>query len=226
MDIKSFNNACDEFLAGKYILAEVKITCILREIANNEKLKNIVSNALENYEFKTEFSKHIGGDEEHPTLTLPKSEKEIISFVYSLLYTFDKKQISLYDFLRKFYGNDDNHGQEVYSFATNILLPFKNAVNNIYSKTHVIVTTDEYQENHYNHIKETVREILNNADDYKLKMTEKEEFTLLLNSLYLASDKNDKRLVYSLMIGLDYFTRNYKKCRPAFLSLENCFNNK
>ena len=121
MDIKSFNNACDEFLAGKYILAEVKIASILREIANNEKLKNIVSNALENYEFKTEFSKHIGGDEEQPTLTLPKSEKEIISFVYSLLYTFDKKQISLYDFLRKFYANDNNHGQEVYSFATNIL---------------------------------------------------------------------------------------------------------
>lgn len=225
MDIKTFNNACDEFLAGKYILAEVKINSILREINNNEKLKNIVADAVEDYDFRTEFSNRIGGDEEHPTLTIPTKEKEIIAFVYSLLYTFDKKQVSFYDFLRKFYGYDENHGQEVQDFSNAIILPFKTAVNNVYSKIHVIVTTDEYQQNHYNQIKAVVREILNNVDSFKLKMTEKEEFTMLLNSLYLASEKNDKKLVFSLMIGLDYFTRCYKKCRPAYLSLEQCFSN-
>ena len=35
--------------------------------------------------------------------------------------------------------------------------------------------------------------------------------------------KNDKKLVFSLMIGLDYFTRAHKKSRNAYLTLEECF---
>ena len=61
-------------------------------------------------------------------------------------------------------------------------------------------------------------------DNYKLGLNDKDEFTMLLNSLYLASDKNDKNLVYSLMIALDYFTKYHKKVRKTYLSLEECFS--
>ena len=61
-------------------------------------------------------------------------------------------------------------------------------------------------------------------DAYKLSLNEKEEFTMLLNSLYLACEKNDKNLVYSLMIGLDYFAKAHKHVKPAYFSLEECFN--
>ena len=69
----------------------------------------------------------------------------------------------------------------------------------------------------------TIKLILKNLDLYKLNINQKEEFTMLLNSLYLASEKNDKKLVFSLMIGLDYFTKANKKSRNAYLSLEECF---
>ena len=47
---------------------------------------------------------------------------------------------------------------------------------------------------------------------------------MLLNSLYLASEKNDKKLVFSLMIGLDYFTKANKRAREFYYMIEECFN--
>ena len=61
-------------------------------------------------------------------------------------------------------------------------------------------------------------------ENLKLGLNEKEEYKLLLNSLYVASDKNDKNLVYSLMIGIDYFTKHNKKVRKTYLALEECFS--
>ena len=39
-ELKSFNNACDEFITGKYILVDIKIASILKLISDDEKLKN------------------------------------------------------------------------------------------------------------------------------------------------------------------------------------------
>ena len=71
----------------------------------------------------------------------------------------------------------------------------------------------------------TIKLILKNIDSCKLNMNQKEEFTMLLNSLHMASEKNDKKLVFSLMIGIDYFSKSNKKARNAYYMLEECFEN-
>lgn len=219
-----FNTACDEFILGKYILADIKIASILKIIADDEKLKNIISSCIDDYDFNAAFSLASKENNKGFILTLPTNEKEIIAFVYNLLYRFDNKVYDFYDFIARYYKIEGEHnGKEFYNFANAIIIPFKNAINDIYSKRHVIVDTDDYQTNYYNKIKTCVRMIMKNIDNYKLKMNEKEEFTMLLNSLFIASEKNDKKLVYSLMIGLDYFTKVNKKSRSAYLSLEECF---
>lgn len=223
-DLINFNTACDEFVNGKYILADVKISSLLNIIAEDEKLRNIVASTLEDYDFKEKLINATKSEGNGYVLILPTDEKEIIAFVYSLFYRFNNKTIDFYDFISQYYKSDDeNPGKEFYNFANAIITPFKNAINSIYSKRHVIVESDDYQKNYYNKLITTVKLIVKNIDNYKLKMNEKEEFTMLLNSLYLASQKNDKKLVFSLMIGLDYFTRCNKRTRNAYLSLEECF---
>lgn len=219
-----FNTACDEFILGKYILADIKIGSILKIISEDEKIKNIITSCIDEYDFNTAFSLASKETENGFTLTIPNNEKEIIAFVYNLLYRFDNKIYDFYDFISKYYKNEgESNGKEFYNFANAIIIPFKQAINDIYSKRHVIVDADDYQTNYYNKIKQCIRLIMKNLDIYKLKMNEKEEFTMLLNSLFIASEKNDKKLVYSLMIALDYFTKINKKSRPAYLSLEDCF---
>ena len=139
------------------------------------------------------------------------------------MYKFKSGSLDFYQFLTQFYGAENANGKEFSEFAKSVIIPFKNAINSIYSKRHVLVETNDYQNNIYNKIMSTIKLIMKNLDAYKLNMNQKEEFTMLLNSLYLASEKNDKKLVFSLMIGLDYFTKCNKKSRVAYLSLEECF---
>ncbi len=217
-----FNNACDEFISGKYILAEAKIKTIMKIISEDEKIRDIISSCVESTEFGKILSNSLKEIDDQYVLEMPNDDKDIVSLVYGLLYRFDSKQLDFYDFLSRFNSQDESSNQFNH-FATNIIVPFKNSVNSIYSKRHVIVEAQDYQVNYYNKIKNCIRLIMNNIDNLKLKIDEKEEFTMLLNSLYIASDKNDKKLVFSLTIALDYFSRYNKKTRPSYLSIEECF---
>lgn len=222
-ELKSFNNACDEFISGKYLLVDIKINSILNLIDNDEKLSNIINSCLQDYDFSAEYKKYAINNDEETKLSLPSSDKEIIAFVYNLLYKFKSGNLDFYQFLSTFYGFETSNNKEFNNFAKSVITPFKDAINNVFSKRHIIVESNDYQNNVYNKIMSTIKLILKNLDLYKLNMNQREEFTMLLNSLYLASEKNDKKMVYSLMIGLDYFTKSNKKSRVAYLSLEECF---
>jgi len=212
-----FNSACDDFISGKYLLIDFKIASILKILETNRKLREIINSCCENYSF-TPNSINAEVTHEGAKLIIPTTEKEIVAFTYNLLSAFKNGTISINDFYSKFYPN-----LNINKFASELVSPFKDAVNNLYSKHHVLVETDEFQNNIYNKIKSTVKLIISNIDNFKLKMNEKEEFTLLLNSLYRAGEKSDKNLCYSLMVGLDYFSKFNKKTRSAYLSLEECF---
>ncbi len=220
-----FNSACDDFIAGRYILADVKLTSLMKLISNDEKLADIVSSALKNYDFDKNFKNSIIDEENNMQIVLPTDDMQIIAYVFNLLYRFDNKIIKFYDFIGKYFLKpNETSGNEFQNFANAVIIPFKEAINNTYSKRHIIVDTNEYQNNYYNKIKGQIKLILADLDNYKLKMSDKEEFTMLLNALYSASDKNDKKTVFSLMIGLDYFTRYNKKLRNCYFAIEDCFN--
>ena len=74
-DLINFNTACDEFVNGKYILAEVKISSLLNIIAEDDKLRNIVASTLENYDFKENLIKATKSEGNGYSLTLPTDEK-------------------------------------------------------------------------------------------------------------------------------------------------------
>lgn len=207
-DLDQFNIACEQLLNGKYVLIDVKLSSLLKIFDENEKLKIIVSNALNRYNFTTVFDKEI-----NPDIVLPQSDYEIISFVYLLLYKAKNNELNL----------GDNASNTLIKIVNKILPCFQNSINNVYSKNYQQIEAEEYQNNIFNNLKSTITLILNNLDKYKFTTTNKEEFLMLINSLFQASDKNDQNLVYSLMIGLDYFTASNKKLRNIYLTLEECF---
>lgn len=209
-DLDQFNIACEQLLNGKYVLIEVKLSSLLKIFDENEKLKILVSNALNKYNFSSAFE-----DEINTNLVLPQDEYEVISFVYTLLY--------------KAKNNELNFGEagsgNLIQIVNKILPSFQSAINNMYSKNYQQIEAEEYRNNIFNNLKSTITLILDNLDKYKFTTTNKEEFLMLINSLFQACEKNDKKLVYSLMIGLDYFTLANKKLRSIYLTLEECFSN-
>ena len=209
-NLNQFNITCEQLLNGKYILIDTKISSLLKIIEDNEKLKNIVSASLNEFDFSHTFNGEI-----NVNTILPYNEKEIVSFVYTFLFKFKNNELNL----------GENANETINQLIPNFLPSFQNAINSLFNKSHQEVETDEFQNNIYNNIKSTITLVLENLDNYKFTTTNKEEFLMLANSLYTASDKNDKNLVYSLMIGLDYFTQRNKKLRLIYLALEECFSN-
>ena len=222
-ELKNFNNACDEFVLGKYILVDLKITSILKIIAEDEKIANIVNTCLSSTDFNALCRQCLINTDGEYSIIMPNDEISIVSFVYNLLYRFKSGELDLYKFLKKYYNQDTVGSKEYTQFAQTAILPFKDAINSIYAKRHIIVESDDFQINYYNRLMSTIKLVAKNVDAYKLNINDREEFTMLLNALYIASEKNDKKLVFSLMIGLDYFTRVHKKSRIAYLTLEECF---
>ena len=224
-DLIGFNKICDEFIAGKYILADIKISSVLKTIAEQEKIRNIVASCTDRYDFNSAYKKAVTEDKKGgKTLILPTDDASLVAFIFGLLYRMDNKTIDLYNFLTDFFHEDNAEaGKEFINFTNDIIVPFKKAINNIYSSRHIVVDSNDYQTNYFNKIMSTIQLIIKNADSYRLKMNEKEEFTILLNSLNIACEKNDKKQVFALMIGIDYFTKVNKRSRPAYQALEDCF---
>ncbi len=214
-----FNTACEEFANGKFIFPENKIASILNALENNEKLKAIVSNALSNYNFNEIYANMV----ENGSIDLPDTNNELIAFVYSLLFNFQNKFLHFNDFVAKI--KTETAGEEFKEFCSSILFPFREAINTAFYSQSMSTSAPEVKKTYFVKLKTAIEQIFKNIDNFKLKMTEKEEFSMLLNSLYLACEKCDKKLVYSLMVGLDYFTKAYKKTRNAYYSLEECFAN-
>ncbi len=218
--LNDFNTACDEFIKGKYILIDIKINTIVSNIENNDTLYNLVRKCLSNFDFSSSIDEYLIKKENGYSLCFPNENEKIIAFVYSVLKMFQNNEFEFYNFLSKFYSVEKASTPDFNNFASLIISPFKTAINSLYN---IKTPNNNDQIDYFSKLMSTLPILANNIDNFKLKLNEKEEFSMLLNSLYLACEKNDKKTVYSLMIGLDYFTKYNKKARSAYLSLEECF---
>ena len=50
--IKTFFDACNEMIQGRFILSDIKISKILKAIANSEVLYNLFAEVLSDFKFK------------------------------------------------------------------------------------------------------------------------------------------------------------------------------
>ena len=222
LDLKEFNNACLDLLTGKYLLAENKISHLLRTISTNQKLTNLVSHCLENFDFNNTFSACAG---QNQIINLPEDSKSIVAFCFSLLYHIDSKAIKFYDFLNQFYNYNEITGAEGFkTFARNIILPFKEAVNNMYAKTHVLVDNYEYQSNIYNKINKVCQLAKGQLESFKLKQINMEELVSILKAMEIACERNDRDSVYAMLVALDYFSLKHKKVTVLYNQFQECFS--
>ena len=219
LDLKKFNQACDEFASGKYILANVKIKAILSTISDSAKFTELVTECLQDFDFKLAFQNSIT----EQGLMLPTGDKCVVAYCFNLLYNLNNGRINFLDFLTKYFSKEDVKGEEFNDFVSNILTPFKNSVNALYQQMYLMTESEDYQNNLFHKLTNIAKCNLDIIDDFKLKEIQKDELSLLLNAMMLASDKNDRKTVYALMVGIEYFTKANKGVKNLYLQLKDCF---
>lgn len=220
LDIKQFNQACDEFITGKYILANIKVKALINSINQSEKLTDLVSRCLDGFDFALAMRESITPK----GLVLPQQDKSMVAYCFNVLFNLDQGSITFLEFLNKYFtSNKTTGGEEFNLFASTIIEPFKRAVNNQYQQMYEMTSTEDYKNNLFHKLARVAEVNLNTINSIKLKDIEKEELQLLLSSMIEASNKNDRKLIYALMVGLDYFVKNNKRARNIYLQLKDCF---
>lgn len=223
-DLNKFNLACDEIFNGKYILIDLKLNKLLSVILNSAPLTSIVNHCLKAYDFESNLSsllsKHIATN-----LQLPENDNEIVAFCFNLIQKICKKEIDFHDFTSRFFASNEQNGEnEFNNFIDKIIKPFQNSVNNFYKTLLIENAKNELENSMFQKLIEQIHLIVNQVDSYHLNPLEKDEFLTLLNSLYLSCKNNDKKMVFAILIGVDYFTKCHKKTRSAYNILKETFD--
>lgn len=220
LDLKQFNQACDEFISGKYILANLKIKSIINCVSENPKLTDLIADCLKDFDFRLAFQTSIT----EQGLQLPQGEKCITAYCFNVLYNIDNGSVNFLDFLSKYFsGEDITSGEEFRLFVDSIIIPFKTSVNVLYEDMYLMTESEDYQNNVFHKIENVAKCNLDIVDTLKLKEIAKDELDLLLNAFITASDKNDLKTIYALMVGLEYFAKLNKGARSIYLQLKDCF---
>lgn len=141
-ELKRFFAACDEFTNGRFILADIKVAKILRAIADCEDIYNLLQECMINFDFDREFAKCKvkGSMGEVVTFRLPSEMHKLIPLVFCLLVEIDSKKIDFNYFLKTQFPLANSQNEEYESFSNSIIVPFKNAIADLFN-----VTTDIYQ---------------------------------------------------------------------------------
>jgi hypothetical protein len=220
LDLKQFNTACDDFVAGKYILANIKIKALINSINASDKLTNLVSNCLDGFDFGVRFRESISSS----GLVLPHEDKEIIAYCFNILYNLDEEAVTLLDFLSKYFISSKMSGGEEFKAFTNVIIePFKKAINDEYQRVYLMTSTEDYQNNLFHKLARIAEVNINSLENLRLKQMESEELSYILQAIIDASDRNDKKMIYALMVGLDYFVKANKRAKEVYLQLKDCF---
>ena len=132
-ELDNFLNSCDEFIEGKFILADIKISKILRAISTSKEIYNLMAESLINYDFKKEYNAlKKQADEQGKDFSLPNDAQSIISFVFAMLVEIDSKRIDFSEFLSATFPYATSQREEYVMFSQKFILPFKNSVARVF----------------------------------------------------------------------------------------------
>ncbi len=131
-ELSLFLDRADELIAGKYILADVKIMGLLRAIANSDALVAIFKNCLDGFDYqsaqKKYFVKSSYLSENKGDFILPPNSRELLALIFNVLMDIDSKRVDLGEFINKYFYVDGSFSAGFDNFVNAMIKPFRNSV--------------------------------------------------------------------------------------------------
>ncbi len=215
--IREFSKFCDEMINGKFILADIKISNILKSIAQSKELYNLMAECLLNFNFDDEFEKSKLSNFSEKYFKMPEEDYKRIALVFCFLVEVDNKKIDFYDFITNYFKSKDVGG-EYLVFAKTMLVPFKNDVLarfDVDSVQKPIITKTE--SSLQDKIIRKLQEIKNLADIHpKIKDKKKEEISIYVKALIDALKIGNKKIISALAMAFDGVMKKVKPLKELY----------
>ena len=125
-NIENFLMSCQDLIECKFLVAEYKLQIMLQELANASEICSLVGECLEQFNREREFAKAFVQDGHGDYMfVLPQEEYKIIALVFCTLMDIDAKKIDFTDFVKRFFGRDEN---SYASFVNAMIVPFRDLI--------------------------------------------------------------------------------------------------
>lgn len=218
-----FLSACDALKNCKFVVAEGKISALLKAIADNKQLYSMFGVALYEFNYKVAFTECIGNG----IFSLPPEPKKAIALVFRILLDIDGGKMSLQNFLEAyFYSVSIN---ESYArFCLEVIAPFETYCRAMFTHASELPTiaglTGVYDNVNMKFRSELKADALNCIATL-IEISEKAiggvidraEFTACLNGLIRAINGDDYDNIISSFLGVKYAVSYFfKSSKDAF----------
>lgn len=220
--IHAFEEAVDDMINGKFILADVKISKILKTIAQSKELYNLLAECLLNFNFEREFDLSKTSGFTDTSFHIPEENYKRIAFVFCFLVEVDNRKIAFYDFINTYFRSPNSTSTTEYkAFAETMLIPFKEEILNRFDMEGV-ESEEKIEEQPQKNVKQIValeEQILTSISELKmeldltLKIKESRRIEIMqyLNALTEATKLKNMKIINALLIALD---KEIVKVRP------------
>ncbi len=224
-DIAGFKSAADELISSKYILAEKRISELLKTIADNSELFDLFKTALSGYNYSVEFNKSRTAKKGKPVLVLPSNQARKIAYVFCLLMEFDTGKRSLKDFLDEYYFHPQPN-RSFTAFAQDMITVFKEVTEYLYING--IDTLLDNEEIDYS-LRKQVGGVLENMNSLitqspVIGIDTKRDLFVILSAIENALTPNKASCLKALIIGLEHIIREtelFQKFSPFLIELKS-----
>lgn len=239
--IKNFFDACNEMIQGRFILSDIKISKILKAIANSEVLYNLFAEVLSDFKFKEEFenaktpNKVNGG-----YFAVPEQDEKIVALVFCILLEVDNQKMNLQNFVNDYFYSPEGYNISYSNFSLSVLVPFKNAVLNllgcnedgtpIKEEEEEVEPEEEEIEEEPNHkqkilfanLRMSLNELLSVIIKSKISYEEKEELKIIINALFEAIEMESLIIINALVIPLEHMIGKNKQVKFYYNDFKEC----
>ena len=146
--VKNFIDACDELIDCKYLVAEYKIQKMLKALAESEPVCSLLGECLEQFNRDRELARAYIQDGHGDFVYIsPAEEYKIIALVFCTLVDIDNKKIIFVDFIKRFFGREENPFQ---AFLLQMIVPFRNLIAEVFGLNKItapVVASETAEEN-------------------------------------------------------------------------------
>lgn len=131
-ELNLFIARVDELIESKYVLADIKISNLLKGIVSLESIYALFKSCLIDFDYETAKKKYLVSApylmDNKGEYLLPNKSKELLAFTLNVLTDMDSGTISLAEFLDKYFYEDGSYISSYSSFINKMIKPFKSAV--------------------------------------------------------------------------------------------------
>ncbi|MDE6028980.1 MAG: hypothetical protein K2F90_01505 [Clostridiales bacterium] len=223
-----FLSACESLKNCKYVLAESKITALLKSIADNKQLYSMFAASLYEFDYSKTFSACIYNG----SFVLPTEPKKAIALVFRILMDIDCGKIELRNFLEAYFYSPMIN--ESYArFCLEVITPFRSYCNSLFSQPTLLqelpvkgsvygayeAVNGKFRTDLKSDALGCIATLVDIADSTITGAIERAEYTACLNGLTRAIDSDDYENIISAFLGVKYAVAYFFKSTKTVMDI-------